>query len=92
MKELKLKKLIKILDSLVNCRFSYAANQELVIYLSGQKTLAAIFVMKTQAEKIAKYSQVKRQTNHGQTELNNMLKNSVLNEINKEGIFTQGKD
>ena len=41
MKELKLKKLIKILDSLVNCRFSYAANQELVIYLSGQKTLAA---------------------------------------------------
>ena len=34
---------------------------------------------------------VKRQTDHGQTELNNMLVNkSVLNEINEEGTFTQG--
>ena len=41
--------------------------------------------------KRAKYSEVKRQTDHGQTELNNMLvKKNVLNEINKEGTFTQG--
>ena len=31
------------------------------------------------------------QTDHGQTELSNMLvKKNVLNEINKEGTFTQG--
>ena len=46
-------------------------------------------------EHIAKYSRVKgqtaRQTDHGETELNNMLvKKSVLNEINKVGILTQG--
>ena len=47
--------------------------------------------MKTQAENIAKYSRVKGQTDHEQTELNKMLvKKSVLNEINKEGTFTQG--
>ena len=49
--------------------------------------------MKISAEKLAKskYSRVKRQTDHGQTELNNILGNkSVLNEINKEGTFTQG--
>ena len=47
--------------------------------------------MKTQAENITKYSRVKRQTDHGQTELNNMLvKKIALNEINKEGTFTQG--
>ena len=49
--------------------------------------------MKTSAEKQAKskYSIVKRQTDHGQAELNNILGNkSVLNEINKEGTFTQG--
>ena len=61
------------------------------ICLSGQKILATIFVMKTQAENITKYSEVKRQTDHGQTELSNMLvKKNVLNEINKEGTFTQG--
>ena len=32
-----------------------------------------------------------RDTVHGQTELSNMLvKKNVLNEINKEGTFTQG--
>ena len=37
------------------------------------------------------YSEVKRQADHGQTELSNMLvKKNVLNEINKEGAFTQG--
>ena len=62
------------------------------ICLSGQKILATIFVMKTQTENITKYSEVKRQTVHGgQTELNNMLvRKNVLNEINKEGTFTQG--
>ena len=53
--------------------------------------LATIFVMKTQAENITKYSEVKRQTDHGQTELSNMLvKKNVLNEINKEGTFPRG--
>ena len=47
--------------------------------------------MKTLAENITKYSKVKRQTVHGQTELSNMLvKKNLLNEINKEGTFTQG--
>ena len=37
-----------------------------------------------------KYSKPSRQTDHGQTELNNMVaKKSPLNEINKEGTFTQ---
>ena len=40
---------------------------------------------------MAKYSEVKRQTDHRQTGLGNMLvKKNILNEINKEGIFTQG--
>ena len=40
--------------------------------------------------KTTKYSEVKRQTDHGQTELSNMLvKKNVLNEINKEETFTQ---
>ena len=47
--------------------------------------------MKTSAENITKYSDVKRQTDHGQTELSNTLvKKNVLNEINKEETFTQG--
>ena len=47
--------------------------------------------MKTQTEDIAKYSEVKRQTDQGQTKLSNMLvKKNVLNEISKEGTFTQG--
>ena len=41
--------------------------------------------------KTIKYSEVKRQKDHGQTELSNMLvKKNVLNEINKEGAFNQG--
>ena len=41
--------------------------------------------------KTTKYSEFKRQTDHGQTELSNMLvKKNVLNEINKEGTFTEG--
>ena len=61
------------------------------MFLSGQKVLATIFVMETQTENIPKYSRVKRQTDHGQRELSNMLvKKSVLNEISKEGAFTQG--
>ena len=44
--------------------------------------------MKTSTENITKYSDVKRQTDHGQTELSNTLvKKNVLNEINKEGRF-----
>ena len=66
------------------CRFSYAGTQELVNLVVGTN-FATIFVTKT------KYSEVKRQIDHGQTELSNMLvKKNVLNETNKEGIFTQG--
>ena len=37
---------------------------------------------------MTKHSEVKRQTNHGQTGLSNMLvKKNILNEINKEGTF-----
>ena len=47
--------------------------------------------MKTQTENLAKYLRVKRKTDHGQTKQNNMVvKKSALNEINKEGTFTQG--
>ena len=39
---------------------------------------------------MTKYSEVKRQTDHRQTGLSNMLaKKNILNEINKKGIFTQ---
>ena len=41
--------------------------------------------MKTQAENVAKYSEVKRQADHGETEVSNMLvKKNVLNAINEE--------
>ena len=47
--------------------------------------------MKTSTENITKYSEVKRQTVHRQTELSYMSgKKNLLNEINKEGTFTQG--
>ena len=55
--------------------------------------LATTFVMKTQvqAENITKYFEVKKQTDHRQTELSKMLvKKDVLNKINKGGTFTQG--
>ena len=40
---------------------------------------------------MANYSRLKRQTEHVQTELNNMLvKKNSLNEIIKEGTFTKG--
>ena len=49
--------------------------------------------MKTgrKSNKIFTSQDSKRQIYHGQTELNNILVNkSVLNEMNKEGILTQG--
>ena len=40
---------------------------------------------------ITKYSEIRRQTDRGHTGLSNMLvKKNILNEINKEGTFTQG--
>ena len=59
----------------------------LSICLSGQKILAIIFVIKT----VRKHNKIlwSQETDHGQTELSNMLvKKNVLDEINKEG--TQG--
>ena len=59
----------------------------LSICLSGQKILASYHIC---YENIKKCSKVKRQTDHGQIELSNMLvKKYVLNEINKEETFTQ---
>ena len=47
--------------------------------------------MKTGQKKSDKLLRVKKETDLGQIEPNNMLvKKSVLNEINKEGTFTQG--
>ena len=40
---------------------------------------------------LTKYSEVKIQTDHGQTELSNILvKKDVSNKLNKGGTFTQG--
>ena len=74
------------------CRFSYVETWELVNLFAGTKILATIFVMRTKAENLTKYPEVKRQmTDHGQTELSNMLvTKNVLNEMNKEVTFTQG--
>ena len=54
--------------------------------MSGQK----IFSHHICYEKIAKDSRVKRQTDHGQTELNNISVKKKLNEINKVGTSIQG--
>ena len=42
-----------------------------------KKILATIFLMIALTKKIAKYSDVKRQTDHGQTELSNMLEECI---------------
>ena len=70
----------------------YAGTWELVILFVGTKNFSYhIYYENIARPKTTKYSEVKRQTDHGQTELSNMLvKKNVLNEINKEGTFTQG--
>ena len=74
-----------------NRRFSYAGTWELVNLFVGTKNVSYHICYENIGQKTEKYSEVKRQTDHGQTELNNMLvKKNVLNEINKEGTFTQG--
>ena len=70
------------------CRFLYAGTWELVSLFVGKN----IFSYHICYENIGGKQQNKRQrqTDHGQTELSNMLVNkNVLNEINKEGTFTQ---
>ena len=79
------------LDFRKYCRFSYAGTWELVNLFVGTKNVSYHICYENIGQKTEKYSEVKRQTDHGQTELNNMLvKKNVLNEINKEGTFTQG--
>ena len=81
------------------CRFSYAATWELVNLFVGTKNFSYHICYEnigrkhtySEAWSYNSMSEVKRQTDHGQTELSNMLvKKNVLNEINKEGTFTQG--
>ena len=80
-----------VLDFRKYCRFSYAGTWELVNLFVGTKNVSYHICYENIGQKTEKYSEVKRQTDHGQTELNNMLvKKNVLNEINKEGTFTQG--
>ena len=74
-------------------RFSYAGTWELANQFVGTKNFSYHICYETIGRKhnIAKYCEVKRQTDHGQTGLSNMLvKKNVLNEINKGGAFTQG--
>ena len=70
----------------------YAGTWELVILFVGTKNFSYhIYYENIARPKTTKYSEVKRQTDHGQTELSNMLvKKDVLNAINKEGALTQG--
>ena len=75
------------------CRFSYAGTWELVNLFVRTKNFSCHICYENIGQKIAKskYLLVKRQIDHGQTELNNILVNkSALNEINKEGTFSQG--
>ena len=75
------------------CRFSYAGTWELLNLFVRTKNFSCHICYENIGRKIAKskYSLVKRQIDHGQTELNNILVNkSALNEINKERTFTQG--
>ena len=75
----------------LNCHFSYAGTWELVNLFVRTKNFS-YHICYEKIDRIAKYSEVKRQAVHGgQTELNNMLvRKNVLNEINKEGTFTRG--
>ena len=63
----------------------YAGTWELVILFVGTKNFSYHICYEYIATpKTTKYSEVKRQTDHGQTELSNMLiKKDVLNAINK---------
>ena len=69
---------------LPNCRFSYAETWE-VVNLLGQKILATIFVMKTgRKHKMLILKSRLQETDHGQTELSNMLvQKNVLNQVDK---------
>ena len=79
-----------VLDFRKYCRFSYAGTWELVNLFVGTKNVRYHICYENIGQKTEKYSEVKRQTDHGQTELNNVLvKKNALNEINKEGAFTQ---
>ena len=75
------------------CCFSYAGTWELVNLSVGTKNVIYHICYENIRRKTTKwkYSEVKRQTDHGQTELSNMpVKKNVLNETNKEVTFTQG--
>ena len=80
------------------CRFSYAGTWELVNLFVGTKNFSYHICYEnigrkhtySEAWSYNSMSEVKRQTDHGQTELSNMLlKKNVLNEINQEGTFSQ---
>ena len=71
-------------------RFSYAGTWKLVNLFVGTKNFS-YHICYENRPKTVKYFEVKRQADHGQTELSNTLvKKNVLKEINKDGAFTQG--
>ena len=78
------------------CRFLYPGTSEVVSLFVGLKNFSYHICYENIGRKHNKilWSQETdraRQADHGQTELSNMLvKKNVLNEINKEGTFTQG--
>ena len=75
------------------CCFSYAGTWKLVNLSVGTKNVIYHICYENIRRKTTKwkYSEVKRQTDHGQTELSNIpVKKNVLNETNKEVTFTQG--
>ena len=79
------------LHSRFNCRFSYTGTWELVNLPVRTRNFSYHICYENIDRKHNKILQVKRQTDHGQTELRNMLvRKNVLNEINKKGTFTQG--
>ena len=74
-----------------HCRFSYAGTWELVNLFVGTKKISYHICYESIGGKHnKKLLSQETETDHGQTEMSNMLvKNKVLNEINKEGTLTQ---
>ena len=71
------------------CRFSYAGTWELVSLFVGTKNFSYHICYENIGLKHYKILQ-SQETDHGQTELSSMLvKENVLNEINKEGTALQ---
>ena len=73
------------------CRFSYVGTWEIVNLFVKTKKFCSHICYENIGRKNSRIKILKSQeTDHGQTELNNMLVSKrVLNKRNKEGVFTQ---